>query len=408
MTTNLILSKYITESKNKLIINNIHYLLCVIALWSIIFVYYQFKIFYIITAIAVLASAFFGLLGAIRLDGLLKAMLILSTYFIYLFLTSFWAAYPEIAIYQVLVDSILIFIFGLFFLIGINNSLDRVANIYILAAYPAAVAAIYFSGYDPLNLLLSERVGWLGLKLLPYALPFCIWKIITTDWRKGLLSLLLTLLLIFVSKTRTPILIAAVVIPVSIIALSKKYLASFAFLFKIGFIILVFIAMVSAFETPRSFMSESFDRLRGRTSEVAGQMVSEDWMRSLSYREGLQLLTTVQPLGMGYMNFGPWFAKTFGVETSMHSAFLAWGLEGGIICIFIVFYLLYRFYSILYTMIKKADNEHDKGFYKALMISMLGVLMDGVINQAHQTPTFFVLLGIAYSLPYRSNLLSFK
>jgi len=173
---------------------------------------------------------------------------------------------------------------------------------------------------------------------------------------------------------------------------------------KIGIVTLVLFAGSYSFEKPRTYINESIERFNVKSHDVGGEIRSEDWLRELHYEEGLKLLISMQPLGMGYHNFLGWSEKALGVETSMHSAYLSWGLEGGLICVVIAYYLLYRFYSILIKMAKAADNIREKTFYEALMLSMIGVLINGLFHQAHQTPTLFVLLGIAYSVPYRQKL----
>ncbi len=401
MDTNSALTQHISEVSSKKILIDIHFVLCLIALWSIIPTYHYYRIWYFATAAAVSVTFIFALLGAIRTDNLLKAMIPIIVYFAYLFITSIWAIYPLITINRALVDLILLFIFGLFYLVGLNNSLDRIANTYILAVYPAAAAAYFYYGYYPGLYISAERPGWTGLYLIPYALPFCLWKIKTTNGRKGLFAFLVIILLIFIAKTRAPILIAGVIVPLTIYALSKNLRSFLVFSSKVAIIMVMVIGVTFVFEKPRSLFLQSFERFQGEQEIGTGEGLDVDWIRAWHYQQGVRWLIESQPLGIGYFNVTSLTENLIGVEMSMHPAFLAWGVEGGIICLLIVFYLLYRFFSILQTMIKESDSDKERDFYKAVKISMVGVLIYGLFNQAHQAPTLFVLLGIAYSLPYR-------
>ena len=146
---------------------------------------------------------------------------------------------------------------------------------------------------------------------------------------------------------------------------------------------------------------------------VVGDQVIEaekpDVLRWLIYNEASSRYETNWLLGIGYMNFMPWFGDMYNYSSenlngkmvfgmSLHNTFQAWALEGGLPCLFIVTLLIFKYFSILRRRAKYSVNDLEKSYYKLLTIIMICLLVEGLFYQIHQTPVFFIMLGIVYAL----------
>lgn len=398
----LAIDRDISASSTKILIQ-LNIAICALSYWTIIIApYFLYKTYYIATAIALFFTALLVLIGVLRTDSLLNSALPIILYFAYLFLTMLWAIYPWHAFIAALIDLIFLFVFCLFYIIGLNNSFSSIANIFILAAFPCIPDVLFFSSIS------MEKFGRIGYGsiyyILPYAVPFCLWKIKVTKGHRGFIALLLILALILISQSRTPILIAALTIPITIIFLTKNFRTFIAYFLKIGLALIICVGILLSFSETRSYLQESLLRFKGQKTEHLGMKINEDYLRLAMLQEGLDMLVKVQPLGVGYENFRDLMEKRFGVVMAMHSTQFAWLLEGGIPLFIIGLYIIYRSLSNLFTVIKSSDDEREKDFYKVVMISMVGVIVHGFFHMAHRNPAFYILLGIAYSAPYRRNI----
>jgi O-antigen ligase len=114
------------------------------------------------------------------------------------------------------------------------------------------------------------------------------------------------------------------------------------------------------------------------------------------------------------MNFEPWFGHEYNysqktasgkevVGVTLHNTYQTWALEGGVPCLLISVYLLWKYFNILVTRIRRSIDNTEKSYYKLLIISMCCLLLEGLFHQIHQTPVFFILIGIVYALELKFN-----
>lgn len=367
---------------------------------------YLYKIWYIVAALVLLATLGLMLSRKLRIVGLLKGLGFILLYFGFLLLTSTWAVRPELTRSWVAIDSIQIVVFLLFYLLGLNNPPDRLLRFFRDVMLAALLVAVVLWWMHPK----ATRQGGRAPHLLACLLPFCAVRFGNKINWKDLACFLVGLGVIIVSMSRTPLLGATVgmaLLPFFITTTWLQFARTILLLAAVGIAV---IGCLLLFDTTRGLAARTFARLSGQTVTVNQEIIIpgplDDEARGAIEHSATRLFWENLPWGIGYMNYpaffqfhyGKAFEKAGGIAGfSLHNSYQTWGLETGLPGIAIVGLLLYRYFSILKRKIDHAREPDEKLLGKACLIAMISLLVMGLFFQIHQSPAFFLLLGLVYS-----------
>lgn len=392
-----------------------YYWSCASILWTYVSVtiigYY--RSWYFATAVAVVLVGLLLLGGMLERRGLLKAVGMISLYYFYLLLTALWAEYPETTIWWVTIELIFVVIFALFYLISKNYSVDRMIDFFIYLIPPVVVIFIITYLIDPEAI----RLGGNTLNILPILLLFCMLRLTVSFSVRNIVLLAACLLMLLLGMSRTPLLVAGIgIILMTVIATNQWTVRlKFAMAFMaIGFVLTITILM---YHPLGLYAAKTLSRITYQDLMVGEQFIEAeepDIIRWAVLADAFSLLKDNWLLGIGYMNFMPWFGERYDlafytardieiVGMNLHNSFQTWALEGGVPCLVIVALLLWKYFRILQRRIRQSENELEKSYYKTYIVAMICLLVLGIFHQPHQMPIFFILFGIVYALDEKNR-----
>jgi hypothetical protein len=337
--------------------------------------------------------------GAVRADGLARALLPVLVYFAYLASTALWAADPATVLTWVAIDSIEIPVVALFYLWALNSSFRALCRSMVALLYVCVPIAVALHLMDPE----ATRFGYRAVMLGPMVVPFCwlVWRRERSVLALGAIVAILAMLLI--SRTRTPLAATLIALLASAWGTSKNPWEFVRGGVWAAGMVTVLSAVLLVLPYTRPFLAETVSRLTGLDVELGDTMIEAepfDQVRWDVFTSALELWWKHQPLGMGYMNFMVWFEDNFGLEMPLHNSFQTWSLEGGVPCLAIVGWILWRYFRTL--RLPAAAGDADGTLQAtALRCAMLGTLVIGLFHQPHQAPMMFGLLGMAYAFARR-------
>jgi len=338
------------------------------------------------------------------------------SYYLYLLLTSLWAQYPATTIWSVATEAIYIIIFALFYFISVKFTPERIVDFFANLLPPAVVIFIIDYVVNPE----ASRHGGYVLVLLPFILLFCTFRLIQNHSLKNVAFVTASLLMLVLGVSRTPLLIAGFglfLIFFTMLDTRKRRL-------KFVLISLVVIAMASitvlAIPQLKVNVAKTISRITYQDIAIDSNLIEAerpDVLRWLIHAEAISLYKDNSIMGIGYMNFMPWFGDKYNIVTesgdgkqivgmNLHNTYQTWLLEGGAPCVILVSILIWRYFKTIRQMIKKCTDNYYKSYCKLLAISMICVLIEGVFHQIHQAPVFFMLIGLVYALNGRINFCS--
>ena len=386
------------------------YWACASILWTYMSVSFSnvYKSWYIATAVVLALTFLLLLAGALKTRGLVRSMGLIVLYFLYLFLTAAWAAYPDVTIRYVLEETIFIAIFALFYLLSINFTPDQIVNFFVWLVPPAILVDFVTYMTNPEAL----RLGFFVLVFLPFVLLFCMLRLLQSFSVRNLCFVTACLVMLVIGVSRAPLLTAGLGLLLMFVTITKRRKTRVRII--AGFLIVSAVATSAILAVPalRTNAARSIARITYRDVTVGDQVIAAekpDLVRWAIYSDAISLYKTNWLFGMGYMNFMPWFGEKYsfsfenakGKETvgmNLHDVYQTWALEGGLPCLAIVALILWKYFSILRRRIRRSENDREKAYYKLLVVGMICLLVQGLFSQVHQTPVLFVLLGIVYAL----------
>lgn len=371
------------------------YIAYFLAMWA-------YKTWYIATALALVLTAFATVIGAVRIRGMFRDLWPLLFYFLYLAAAAMQAEYWYEARYWALVDSIGFAVACVFWIAARNNDPAAMRSAFIYVSIIAAPVAILIYRTFPDSI----RLGGYALPFYPIAIPF-LWAEIIGGKRRRMAMLALTIVLgiLFVSRSRTPLAAALLVLGLCFLFIGR----SFAQRLKLGMalaliITTLFVALMSFSATRIAVLTfvarvthedivtsevyipgEPYDPTRGRLDEL----VAASFMDA-------------QPFGIGYNTTGYFFERAYGYYTPLHNIYQIWTFEGGLLCALIMTFVLLRHFGALRrARLRAADHDHEV-LARCLMFATVGMLFVGMFHQMHQGPVFYSVLGMALGLRQRA------
>lgn len=367
-----------------------------------------YKSWYITTACVSVVTVLLLLTGILKMRGLVRLSGLIAIYYLYLLLTVMWADYPDITIWYVATESIYIIIFALFYLLSLNFGPDRIINFFVNLMPPAILIYLILYIIDPEAL----RLGGYVLVFLPFVLFFCTLRLIQSFSIRNVVFITAGLLMLVMGKSRTPLLITGLGLLLIFVTITKQWRTRCKLVAVFMSIGLVLIIAFLSFQPIRLHVATTITRIIYQDVVVGDKVIKAekpDTERWFIYDNACSLYKTNWLLGIGYMNFMPWYGDTYnssfmnakGKEIrgmNLHNVYQTWALEGGLPCLGIVTLLLWKYFSILRRRIRQSKNDLERSYYKLFVIGMVCLLVEGLFFQIHQTPVFFIFLGIVYAL----------
>lgn len=390
---------------------SVFYWACAATLWTYmsVTIINLYKSWYITTAGVLALTALLLLTGVLKMTrGLFRSTGLIVLYFLYLLLTALWAEYPGITIWHVATESIYIVIFGLFYLLSINFAPSRIIDFFVYLVPPAII--IYLITYitDPEAI----RIGGYARVFLPFILLFCTLRTIQSFSIRNVIFVSSCLIMLVIGMSRTPLLVTGLGLLLMFVTITKRWRTRRKFV-AIFVIIGAFVTITMLAVQPlRLNAAKTISRITYRDVVVGDQLIEAekpDVIRWIIYADAISLYKTNWLFGMGYMNFMPWYGAMYDfsfenarnketVGMNLHNVFQTWALEGGLPCLGIITLLLWKYFSILRRRIRQSKNDLEKTYFKLFIIGMICLLVEGLFHQIHQTPIFFIFLGIVYAL----------
>ncbi len=392
---------------------NVYYWACASILWTymLVTIINLYKSWYITTAVVLAFTVLLLMAGAFKTRGLIRSTSYILIYFIYLLATAMWAEYADITIWYVATESIYVIIFSLFYLLSLNLEPDRIIDFFVYLVPPAIITIILTYIIDPE----ASRLGNNVLVLLPFIFLFCVFRLFQFLFVRYIVLVTACLLMLVIGMSRTPLLIAGLGLFIMLVMIKKRWKT----LCRISAVLLVIgaIVIITVLAVPqlRLYAANTITRTIYQDIVVGDQVVEAeipDVVRWKIFFDAFSLYKSHWLFGMGYMNFMPWYGDRYnfrvenirGKETvgmSLHNSFQTWALEGGLPCLGIVGLLLWKYFSILRKHIRQSKNDMEILYYKLFVIGMVCLLVAGMFHQIHQSPVFYMLLGIVYAFDNR-------
>lgn len=368
-----------------------------------------YKSWYIITAGVISFAVVLFLIGVLKVTrGLLISTGLIILYFLYLLLTAMWAQYPGTTIWYVATESIYIFIFVIFYLLSINFAPSQMIDFFVYLVPPAIIIYIITYIADPEAIRLGGYVN----VFLPFILLFCTLRAIQSFSIRNVIYVSSCLIMLVIGMSRTPLLIAGLGLLLMFVSITERWRTRLRFvsLFIITGVLIT--VTILAVQPLRLYTAKTIVRVTYQDMLVGNQLIeaeNPDFERWTVYADAVSLYKNNWLFGMGYMNFMPWYGDmhNFSFENirgkeivgkNLHNVFQTWALEGGLPCLCMVTLLLWKYFSILRRRISQSKNDLEQIYFKLLIIGMVCLLVQGLFHQIHQTPVFFILLGIVYGI----------
>lgn len=395
-----------TKEKNKFLIE-IYFWIFSFILWSYMFSVHIYKIWYIVTAVALFICYVLLMTKVLSFYDINKGPLYLFVYFCYIFLTSLWAKYPEITLRYASYDLIEFFVFILAYILTLNSPIHKIEKFFKFLIIPVIASTLYFYFSDPNAIRIG---GGRNLMIMPMLLPF-FWMDVVE--KKGIsnkfaiVSIVVILCLMIISMSRSPVLVGTIVMILSLISFSKSFHKIIKSISKILIYFLILLSMLFYYSPTKIAILKQYSRIINKDvvfGNIHIQAEGSGRERKLIEKGVNELFFDNQPFGIGYMNFPEWFKVQYnGQSHTIHSIYYAWSLECGIFFIIFLIYVFYKYFEGLYVAIKLSKDERFINTCKAITISMVGILVYGLFHQAHQAPILFLLLGVGFALKTKFN-----
>lgn len=347
-------------------------------LWTYILSNYLFRIWYVATAAALVVVAILIAARAVRAGGLGRAIAPVIVYFAVLLASMSWARFPADTVRWVAIDSIGIAVFALAFIAGRNATPVLIANGLMSLAIPAVLMTAIMQAIDPS----VPRIAQYAVALLPFVTPFAYWRAVTarTRWPAMLALAIIFAILVF-GRSRTHLGTAVLLTTMAALVFRKNARVAL----MAGVAIAVTLAALVLVPVTRGAVADMFVRIVGEPPNPQRVALAE---------VSRSLLQETMPLGIGYGNFIRRFHGVTGYELQLHNVYVAWLLEGGVLCVAIVLFLAAAHVRALAQYIGVATAPDQRAFGQACAIASTGILTIAMFHQVHQTPVLWMMLGL--------------
>jgi hypothetical protein len=365
---------------------------------------WRYKTWFLATGAALAVTAFVFVLGSLRTRGLVRDLWPLGLYFAYLFAASTQSDYAAEASYWVAVDSVGILVAALFWLAFRNNTAADLRRGFIrISQVGLPIVAILYLSFPT-----ASRLGGYALPFFCVSLPFLWVEIIGRGRRlQALLTMTLILAVLLLSRSRTPLVAAAAVLTLSLFWMGRNFTQRL----KVGILLTVIMVvtgtLLMSVTTTRVLLLTFVARVTHKdiiTSDLYVPGEPKDLVRVRLDDIVKEQLFDAQPFGVGYTTAGHLYERKWGEYVPLHSMYMTWLIEGGVICFVLGVAILLRHFLALRRARRAAATSEDELLARCLTLGTLAVLLVGLFHQMHQGPLFYAMLGA--SLGFRQRVLS--
>lgn len=365
----------------------------VVVLWVYIVSNYAYWTWYLATAAAVAVVSVLVVAGVLRTDGLRRAIAPVIAYFAVLLSGVAWAMAPADTVRWVAIDSIGMAVFALAFIAGRNATPGSVAGALMTLAIPAVAIAAIMHAIDPT----VPRIAQYAVALLPFVTPFAYWKAVTARPRwPAVLTLAVTFAILVFGRSRTHLGTAVLLTALAVVIFCKSGRAALREVLAGAAVIAATVAALLLVPVTRTEVATMFVRMTGigvfaGDLKIPAEPVNPQ--RVALAEVSKVLLAESMPLGIGYGNFVRRFQGMTGYGLQVHNVYVAWLLEGGLLCVGVVLVLAWMHVRSLSLYIREARTAEQRAYGQACAIASAGILTVGLFHQVHQTPALWMLLG---------------
>lgn len=351
-----------------------------------------YKRWYIVTAIALVITVTAAALGAITLRRVVPAILPFLLYHGYQFLGILWSDYPEGVIFTASSTAIGSAIAFLAWSLVRNHSPDAISDIFVRLPYPALAVTII----DLVTRPEAIRSGGYSLNFMALAVPFCYARIMAKRRPKWAgLSLFLALMILIVGRSRSPMAAAAIAGLLAFLLIGRGLMARLRVL-ALGLIALPLLAVVlMSFETTRKTALTTFVRFtKQEVLQPDLYIAAEGLDHGRAHLDELvpTLMWEAQPLGIGVGAYRFYHERAYGYPLNLHNVFELWLVEGGVVLVSIVLFILWRHVRALFRTMKTPARD----FAKCVLIMTICVLAMGVFHRIDLS--FWIIVGFGVGL----------
>jgi hypothetical protein len=327
-------------------------------------------------------------------------------YFAYFIVSASWALFPDHSLRNILIHSTFLFASVMFALLVRYASFTSVVTCVHIAVYSAlAINVMVISGVASSTEL--TRIGGSSIPMLAMLLPYMI-VYESKSLVKKYLPILLTIALLVISMNRTPLVAGMIGAALAIAYTQRSALRAAVKLMTFSVLGACALGALMLVPVVNQFAAQSVQRLTRLDFAFGDDLVDNaevDLLRWTIFEEANRLYPQYWFEGMGYMGFMPWYGGEFEtvsysdagkeiVGVNLHNSFQTWGLEGGIGCVLIIVYMLYRYYRMSREKMRLATSRYERNFHAAGLIIAVPFGMYAMFHQLHQAPVFYVILGI--------------
>jgi hypothetical protein len=384
-------------------------------LWAYICSTFEYKIWFIAAAIALVPVAAIAVTGRLRMRGFFLSTLPVLGYFGLLLAGSRGARFPSETVRWVLIDSIEIVIFALSYLAGLNSSGRAIALAITSVVIPTMAMATFEYFRNPF----ASRLAGYSLALMPLVMAFA-WAGTILSRRKWPWVAAMTFVggFLLINRSRAPLAAALLAVGLSAMAHGKGLRDR---LRKLSMALAAMMAMallLAAIPKTRPLIMTTFVRItqvlpasesgslggaaiEGLEQEIRNtRYVAQTWPRGQAgARADIDVLSERLflenfPAGLGYMNFPRYFDERAALKFSLHNMYMVWLLEGGaLVAIYVLVFLVWLLAG-MWRSLRGVTSAEDLAYGIAVLISAVTILLIGVVHQMHQSPALWLVLGL--------------
>jgi hypothetical protein len=361
---------------------------CEALIWTYFVSVTVFKRWYIATAIVLFITAVGAIWGALRLRGAIVAMVPFAIFHLYPYCGMLWSAYPGAVLYTTSIQLIFLFVVFLFWSLVRNHPLDAIVDMFMRTPFVAALITVH----QLITMPEAPRSGGYSLPFMVLIVPFCYDRLVRRQrpWYAGI-CLALTLCVLIVSRSRAPMAAAALALVLAFVFLGYSMRARLRVLLIALVAGPLLLAVLLSIGVTREMTLRMWVRLTGESVVHEDTYIAAD--TSELARKDLDILIpemmlSAQPLGVGLGAYRYYHERRFGYVLNVHNIYELWLVEGGLVLVAIVTWILAMHFSTIW----KARRTPARNFAIAIGISTVTALAMGVFHRVDFS--YYVALGL--------------
>lgn len=345
-----------------------------------------YKIWYIVTAAVLLVLPLFVRISWLGLRDFLEDAKWFILYWIAVALSVVFSINPARSQTALMADAIYPCVFLIFYTVAICSAYDSIERMMRLLVWAAVLVLLI--NFDAK--LQGQNGHWIGF-VLPYVVPFVVSAICRGN-RLAIAELMILASLVLLTNSRAQVGVTFLVSVASFVAFSKsiRQLLALSTISVLGCV--AFVGALTQIHTARNILLVTVARLTGLFAEEGERPFGipiADPTRGRINDLFWSMFGDGGWTGIGYFAFGPIYVAHYDgyADMSLHSIYQVWWLETGYLGTAAAAWMLIAFFVEMY-------RNRGNPAVRACALGMVGVLIAGNFHQMHQSPMFYVMLGL--------------